>query len=597
MKKLFFACKLSIAAAVMASCGGGSGESTVQKSSVPHDPNEVYVHSLSDPDMIQPFNYQAADAGYLCKRLFTTLTYLDFKTLKLVPYLAENNAEIVSNPDGSVDYTFIIRKEAKWDDGTPITAKDAEFSMKVMMCPLVNNEHNKPYFEKFNKIILYPDNPNKITMHLKESYIQGESTAGDFFIIPQKVYDPENILADFTYEQISAGRETLKKDEKIKRFTENFNSEKYKREKEFIVGAGPYQFDRWETNQRVVIKKKANWWGDALAGTNTAFDCYAPTMVYEVIKDMTTAVTALKGQKLDAMYGIKPKDFMEIKESESVKTNFTLHQPNALAYAYFGLNTRNQKFTDKKVRQAIAHLVDVDKMIKTLYYDMAVRVNADGIPYADSAAYNFDIKPWEYNIELSKKMLDEAGWKDSDGDGFLDKVINGKNTKFVIEYTYNAGNDIRQNAGMIFKENARQVGIDVNVTPQEWAIYIKNQQDHNFEMCYGAWIKTPVNKDPKQIWHTDSYNGGSNYVGFGNPESDKLIEEIRRTVDVAKYNVLSKQLQAMQHEECAYIFLFAPKERIALHNRFDNTYTTVMRPGFNEAAFKLKGSAVEASAK
>ncbi len=597
MKNKLHAISLFAAMTLLGACGGKSSSTTTNNSNIPHEPDHVYVHSLSDPDMINPLNYQAADAGYICKRLFATLTYLDFKTLKLVPYLADSNARIVSNPDGSVDYTYTIRKEAKWDDGTPVTADDAEFSMKVMMCPLVNNEQNKPYYEKYTKLIRYPDNPNKLTMHLKEAYIQGESTAGDFFIIPKKIYDPANILAAFTFEQIAAGRETLKKDPNIKKFADNFNSEKYKREKENIVGCGPYTFDKWETNQRIIIKKKANWWGDALINTNTAFDCNAPTIVYEVIKDQTTAVTALKGQKLDAMYGIKPKDFLELKESESVKNNYTLNTPNSLAYAYFGLNTKKSKFNDKKVRQALAHLVDVDKMIKTLYYDMALRVNADAISYGDSAAYNFDIKPYEYNIELAKTMLAEAGWKDSDGDGFLDKIINGKNEKFLIEYTYNAGNDIRQNAGMIFKENARQAGIDVNVTPQEWAIYIKNQQDHNFEMCYGAWIKTPVNKDPKQIWHTDSYNGGSNYVGFGNPESDKLIEQIRSTVDKASYNVLSKQLQTIQHEECAYIFLYAPQERIALHNRFDNTYTTVMRPGFNEAAFKLKGTTAEASSK
>lgn len=593
MKKSIFNLSLIVffGALVLSSCGGGKSDSN----SLGHDPNEVYVWSLSDPDMLNPTNYQSADAGYIVKRIFSTFLWLDFKTLKLVPYLADSLPEIKENADGSVDYTYHIRKEAKWDDGTPITAKDAEFSVKVMMCPLVNDEHQKPYFEKFTDVVLYPEDPQKITLHMKERYIQGVSTSGDFFILPQKVYDPENILAGYTYKQIIEGQESLKKDPKIKKFADAYNGENFKREKAFISGSGPYVYDRWETNQRIVIKKKDNWWGASLAGLNTAFENHAPTIVYEVVKDQTTAVTAMKGLKLDVLYGIKPKDFLELKESESVKNNFNLHTPNSLSYAYFGLNTRNPKFADKKVRQALAHLVDVQKFIKTLYYDMAVQVTCDGIPYADSASYNFDIKPYPFDINTAKSMLKEAGWEDTDGDGFLDKVINGKKTKFTIDYTFNSGNDIRESAGLIFKENARQVGIDVNVTGQEWAAYIDNQKNHKFEMFYGAWIKTPVNKDPKQIWHSSSYDGGSNYVGFGTPETDALIEKIRTSVDDATFNENSKKLQAIQHDECAYLFLLAPKERISIHKRFTDAYTTVMRPGFNEAAFTT--GAAKASAK
>jgi len=560
------------------SCGGGG-------STLSHPPDEVVIHNLSDPDMLNPTNYQAADAEYICKRIFGTLMWLDFKTLEFVPYLAESKAAFKENKDGSVDVTYKIRQEAIWDDGTPVTAKDAEFSLKVLSCPGVNSEQQKPYFDKLSQIILYPDDPKKISLHFKEKYIQLEAVSGDFFFLQSKLYDPKGIMANYSFEQIIDPKS--KEDAKLKEFAIEYNGEKYKREKGFVAGCGPYSFDTWVTNQRIIIKKKANWWGDKFFGSNTAFENNAPTLVYEVVKDMTTAVNALKSQKFDAMYGIKPKDFIELDNSESFKTYYKKETPNALAYAYFGLNTKNPKFADKKIRQALAHLIDVDKMIETLYYGMATRVNCDGIPGVNSDAYNTEIVPFDFNIEKAKTMLAAAGWNDTDGDGTLDKMINGQKTKFTIDYTFNTGNDIRQNAGMIFKEAARQVGIEVNVVGQEWALYIKNQQDHKFEMFYGSWIKTPANKDPKQIWHTESYNGGSNYTGFGTPESDKLIEEIRTTLDMNKYNELMKKLQAIQHDEASYIFLYAPKERIAIHKRFENTYTTIMRPGFNDASFKV----------
>ena len=79
------------------------------------------------------------------------------------------------------------------------------------MCPLVNDEQQKPYFEKITKLMLDPNDPNKTTLHFKEKYIQQISTSGDFFIIPKKVYDPENILAAYTYDQLVSDKEKLKK--------------------------------------------------------------------------------------------------------------------------------------------------------------------------------------------------------------------------------------------------------------------------------------------------------------------------------------------------------------------------------------------------
>ena len=110
---------------------------------------------------------------------------------------------------------------------------------------------------------------------------------------------------------------------------------------------------------------------------------------------------------------------------------------------------------------------------------------------------------------------------------------------------------------------------------------------HKTEMFFGAWIGTPIPNDPKQIYHTESYNGGSNYTGFGNKESDALIDSIRIQIDGVKRALLEKQLQEVLHNEVSYIYLWAPTERIAIHKRFENAETSVTRPGFWEAGFKV----------
>ena len=128
--------------------------------------------------------------------------------------------------------------------------------------------------------------------------------------------------------------------------------------------------------------------------------------------------------------------------------------------------------------------------------------------------------------------------------------------------------DARRDAALIFKEAAREVGINVDVVPQEWSIYIDNQKKHNFEMYYGAWISGVGESDPKQIFHTESINGGSNYCYFGNAESDALIEALRSELDKDKRAYYYKALQAIIHDEVPYIFLSAPLERIAISKKF-----------------------------
>ena len=572
---------------VLASCNGGKDSGELTKKDEP----TVTVHELSDPDMLNPFNYQSADAGYMFLKLFQYPLGIDFKTLELVPVLAISRPEIREREDGKLLITYEIRPEATWDDGAPITARDIEFSLKATKCPGVDNQRIKPYFEFIEDMIFYDDNPRRYTFICREKYILAESSSGDIAALPSKVYDPENILSQFALKDFSTRYEELSKEPALKAFADNFNSQKYQREKGYIVGSGPYEFVSWETNNRIIIKRKENWWGNSLLGTNNYFEANAPQLIYQTIKDQTTALVALKSSEIDVMHGIKFKDFLDLPKSEKVVKNYNTHTPLSLAYYYLGINTRLSKFEDKRVRQALAHLLDVDKVINTVYYGLAERVIGFVHP-SEKKFYNTDIIPYDYNPGKAKQLLAEAGWNDSNGNGTVDKSINGELVELEITYTFNAGNDSREATGLVFQEAARQVGINVTVVPQEWSVYLENQKNHNFEMFFGAWIASPTPDDPKQIWHTESYNGGSNYGGFGNQETDDLIDAIRKELDEDKRAVMMKQLQAIIHEEVPYIFIGAPKERIAIHKRFANAETSIYRPGYWEPGFQLKTGAL-----
>jgi len=201
--------------------------------------------------------------------------------------------------------------------------------------------------------------------------------------------------------------------------------------------------------------------------------------------------------------------------------------------------------------------------------------------------YNSEIVPYDFNIEKAKELLAKDGWKDSNGDGTIDKIIDGEKVEFTIDFSINAGNDARKQTALMFQEEARKVGITVNLSSQDWSVFLDNLKKHHFEMYYGAWISSPLPNDYKQIFHSESaINEGSNYTSFGNHQSDALIDSIRVELDEHKRAQLEKHFQQILYDEAPYIFLFAPSERIAINKRFTNAEASVCRPGYWEAGFK-----------
>src|SRR5205085_11635248 len=123
-----------------------------------------------------------------------------------------------------------------------------------------------------------------------------------------------------------------------------------------------------------------------------------------------------------------------------------------MTYYYLGLNLRSPKFSDKRVRQALAHLLDIPSILKTVYYNLGEQVIGPVNP-AKKKEYNNEIIPYAFDPEKAKSLLADAGWKDSNGDGIVDRMIDGKKQEFTIDFIYNAGNEERKAVGLIFQES------------------------------------------------------------------------------------------------------------------------------------------------
>ncbi|MBA3900049.1 MAG: hypothetical protein H0X62_07555 [Bacteroidetes bacterium] len=379
----------------------------------------------------------------------------------------------------------------------------------------------------------------------------------------------------------------LESNRELKKFASQFNSEKFQLQKEFIKGSGAYELESWEPGISISLKKKENWWGNQLADRNLYFKGIPPRITYRFIPDSTTALVALKASQVDVLRNIKSIDFIGLEKSEKYQESFNSFTPSQLECNYIGLNHANPKLRNIKTRQALAHLVDVEKIIKVVSYGMAKRMVGPIHP-SKINEYAKDIEPYQFDVSKASKLLAEAGWVDLNNNGTLDKMTDGQLIELELEYCYTAGSDERKFIGLIFQEEAKKAGVRIKLEPTESLRLIEKIRGHNFDMFYGGFVSSPSPSDFKQLYHSESYASGLNYNGYMSKKADSLIDIIRVEMDEEQRFMLNKQLQAVLHEELPCIFLFARNEKIAIHKRFKNVETSILRPCYWVASFSLK---------
>ncbi|MCX6180460.1 MAG: ABC transporter substrate-binding protein [Bacteroidetes bacterium] len=566
-----------------AACGGGSTEVAKDKGK-----NEVVMHQLGDPETLNPLLYKTIEASYVMGQLFESLLTYDPKTYAEKPYLAKALPEVKVNADSSMDFVFEIRNEATWTDGSPITANDALFSLKLIKNPFVDCAGHRAAYELFDDIIVDPSNNRKFTLHCTQVYHIAELTAGGLTFYNSKVFDPKGILASYSLKELSQHPEKFDKDAKLKEQGDFINTS-FTTSLPADAGSSAYSFEKFVPTQRVVLKRNANWWGYKIKGEEDVFYAYPDKLIFETNTNVDGAIVALKGGELDAMERIPNRSFVQdMLNNPELQQKLYMFTPVEYGYEYICINTKNAKLQDVKVRRALSHLIDIDKIIDATSYGLAEKATSF-VPKDLKEFYNSSLKYPEYNIETAKALLLEAGWKDSNGDGVVDKIINGEKVELTLNIGNREGREWRGKVALYFQAAAKKAGIAINIQTKEWGKLIEEMYKHEFELLIIGVSGAPFEHDYKDQWHTSAYNsnGGGNVSGFGNAKSDALIDQLRVTMDKKQRAVYYMELQKMVSEELPVLFLINEKARIAVNKRWNNVYPTGLKPGFMIAGFKL----------
>ncbi|MBI4481018.1 MAG: hypothetical protein HY651_13450 [Acidobacteria bacterium] len=447
-----------------------------------------------------------------------------------------------------VAFTFYLRRDVRFHDGKPLTAADVKFSLDTIMNEDVDAVDARSQFVDLEGYELLDRYTIRVTF--AKQYWEALLQLGSLEILPKHIYDWDDLQ---------------EKDPKA--FGKRFNESDYHRKP---VGTGPYRFVRWDTGQQVVLERTDNYWNVKRVG-------YLDRIIFKFISDPVPALQALKNGDVNFIAGRLTGEQYDTEMSDpSFLRRFAKVEFYTPGFCYVGWNMRRPPFNDAKVRQAMAYgALDRKKFLEEVMHGHGIQTVA--YQYFFGPAYDHSMESYPYDPLKAKQLLLEAGWYDHDGDGLRDK--NGQ--PFRWEYLIPSGSDVRRRRAALMKENLRKLGIDMTIRELEWATFIQDVTERKFDACDLCWAQN-IESDPYQLWHTSQAEGrGSNYPGFGNAETDQLIEDSRRTLDDTARRKLFFRLDRILHEQQPYLFLYVIPELGAYDKRYRGVKFYKLRPGYD----------------
>jgi len=482
----------------------------------------------AEPGTLNPLTatdlYEQVINSFILESLLST----DIKTGELEPGLAES-WEVA---DDKVTFTFHMRKNATFHDGHPVTADDVIYTLDRIMDPKVDAPVLRSYYsgmESYEKLDDFT-----VRIKWKEPYFLALEFVGGVQALPR------HILDDGT----------------------DFNTHPFGRRP---VGSGPYRFVEWETGRKIRIERYEDYWGE---------EPYLDGIYWKIITEEEVALRVLKKGELDFIRRVPPSLWIR-QNSKSFLQKFNKLYYDYPTYNYIGWNMRKPMFADKRVRQALTMLLNRPVIRKEVYHCLATI--ADGPFYPKFGYSDPSIEPWPYDPGRAKELLAEAGWKDTDGDGVLDR----EGEPFRFELSFTSGVPEWERLAVIYQQDLKKAGIDMKIRTFEWATFLQNVSQWKFDASALSWA-LPSKPDPYQVWHSSQADivGSSNHVGYKNEEVDRLIELNRREFDEEKRKEYCRKIHRVLHEEQPYTFVMVRMELSVLDKRVRGVIPYPIRPVF-----------------
>lgn len=470
-----------------------------------------------EPDNLNPLTFNSTPAYQVVHLLFRALAKRDTTLSDYEPDLARS-WEL--GPD-STTLTLRLREDVKWHDDVPVTAEDVVFTIERQKDPRTASPRRGDVAR-----VVSAEAVDSFTVQV-ELERPGPSTVNALL---ETVPVPKHLLDTIPPERMSFAA-----------FSRN------------PVGNALFRFGEWRAGQDLSVVANP----DAPEG-RPALD----RVMLRFVPDVNAAMTELLSGQAD-MVKVPPEQAERVRGSDRVE----LHSAPRVRPAWIAWNTDRWPVNDPTVRRALLMGVNRPELAEALFGDEELAALS---PIPETVRqHQREIRPIPYDPQRARQLLVQAGWRDADGDGILEK--GGRPLRVEVEY--NAGDPLRQDALIAMQAMLRRIGVDLVPRPYESTAWVDRLRKREFQGSFWGWGWGPgvMGPNAEMVFHSRSIPpGGPNFAGYSNPRVDALVDSLLVTFDPARASRMWAQLEQQVINDAVYAPIFLDPEYYGVNRRIEN---------------------------
>jgi peptide/nickel transport system substrate-binding protein len=468
-------------------------------------------------------------------------------------FLPELALEVPTKENGGISedgrtITVKLRQGVKWHDGVEVTSADVKFTWEMFM-----DERNTPDTRYGMDMIESIDTPDDYTVVIQYP----EPYAGwwvlfcpmlNGYVLPKHVLEPV-LEEDGTLDGADYNRAP--------------------------IGFGPFKFVEWMSGDHITFEKNTDYWRG---------EPKLDRIFIKIVESREVMLAALETGEIDVGVYLLFPNIPQVEEMDH------MHLVNVAAgwFELYWFNLReglgHPALQDVKVRRAIAEAIDRQEIIDTLLLGATTPART----FWDSSYYeNTAIQAYPFDPENAKKLLDEAGWTDTDGDGVRDK----DGVKLSLRHATTAGNQLREDVQLVVQQMLADVGIEMVIQNTPSDVFFGSYADGGpiatgeYDMC--GW-EDGAFPDPDVSYYficdeipTEEYPDGGNWSGYCFPELDELMYAQATETDPVARKAIYDEIQQFIYDNVLFLPMWDNLDINAIHNRMKDFKYGPWIPYFN----------------
>lgn len=519
------------AALLLAGCGSSDKPSASGGDGTPVKGGSIVYGTDREPTCLDPHNFGDMPQTYIARQYLDSLVS-ERPDGSVVPWLADS---WTVSPDGRT-YTFKIRSDVKFHDGTPLDAEAVKANFEHMLDPatqsLTDSGYLRPYYESSRAV-----DPSTFELKLKTPY------SALLPVLSQAFFGIQSPRA------LARGLD------------ENCQSP---------VGTGPFVVKAWNRGQSVELERNPDY-NSAPADAKHQGPAYLDKITWKFLEDGSVRFAAVQGRDADIIFNPPPQQKAALEADPNLTLQAFTHTglPNGVA-----LNTTHAPFDDQAVRQAFVHAANAEAAVRSAYlgvFDWEPGPLSSTTPYFRKDLRGF----YEHDPDEANRLLDGAGWTQRDADGFRTK--DGNRLTATLVYSSDPGDTPPTDVTLFQNIQAaeKEVGFDVVLKPLPQDQYFAAFTDKDaYDGLTGAYWNSPTPAVLSIVYSTDSLQAGpgNNMSWVSNPQIDELLHRAVATTDVEEQKRLYGQVQEIVATNAYHLGLYPQTTRLVSKKRLKDVW-------------------------